>query len=547
MRGLRNLVTLAGKELVVLGRDRQAAALLFGMPAVFVLFLSLALEQVYGEKMGVQLGVVLEVEDHGELGREIAERLREEGGFRMLLRPPGVPNAELFRSGTSAAVRIPAGFSADAEAFVRASCTGEFGPNRIQWEASPALDAAYRWLLEARLATTCMAVLQEELGEGQKELGEQLEKMGDELTAMGEKLESMGTELESMGAKLEETGSLLESTAAELQTTVELLERASALLGGTVEELETAARAAIAEQAASAEAASVRSMLAARGDLPEGVSLEEPPLPELSFERPVRASERAAAGAQPLTETQRNEGGEELATPAATPVADEAEIAASAELFLSERAGPRNVLPTPLQQTVPGWSLFAMFFIVVPLSHGLHRERAEGTLRRILALAVPQGAFVLGKVVPYVLVGVLQFAGMLAVGLYVVPLVSDLSLELGARPLVLLPITLACALAATSYGLLVATLARTPEQAAALGSTSVIVLAVIGGVMVPHFAMPELLQKLALASPLYWGHKAYLDAFLHGAGLAEVSRSLFVLVAFALVCLAVSARRVARY
>src|SRR4030095_13043446 len=33
------------------------------------------------------------------------------------------------------------------------------------------------------------------------------------------------------------------------------------------------------------------------------------------------------------------------------------------------------VVPTPLQQTVPGWSLFAMFFIAIPLSNSILRER----------------------------------------------------------------------------------------------------------------------------------------------------------------------------
>ena len=152
----------------------------------------------------------------------------------------------------------------------------------------------------------------------------------------------------------------------------------------------------------------------------------------------------------------------------------------------------------------------------------------------------------LGKLVPYVLVGMVQFAGMLCVGLWVVPLFGDLALELGERPWVLLPITAVAALAATSYALVVAALTRTPEQAAAFGATSIIILAVLGGVMVPHFVMPAALQDLGRVSPLYWGHKAYLDAFLHGAGLREVAPSLAVLGAFAVGCLALASHRIAR-
>jgi ABC-type Na+ efflux pump permease subunit len=214
------------------------------------------------------------------------------------------------------------------------------------------------------------------------------------------------------------------------------------------------------------------------------------------------------------------------------------------ELFLRQADSADVIVPTPLQQTVPGWALFAMFFLVVPLAQGLHRERSDGSIRRILSLAVPRSAIVLGKLCPYVLVGLLQFGTMLAVGLWVVPLLGDLSLEMGARPLVLVPIALACSLAATSYAMLVATWARTAEQAAAFGATSVVILSVLGGVMVPHFMMPQTLQDIAVASPIYWGHKACLDAFLHGASLAQVADSLTFLGGFAVVCMVLSVRRV---
>lgn len=557
-------LTIACKELVVLARDRQAAALLFGMPAVFVLLLSLALEGVYGEKKGIQIALVLENEDHGELARRVEEKLRA-SDFRLVARPPGTTNAALFREGSArAVVRIPDGFSRAAEEYLRSAGAEPFGPSKIGWEASPALDAPYRWLIEARLATTCMSLFQEELARSQEELGHELEDMGKDMEDLSAQLEDMGKELEEAGAqlsdmaaKLEETGALLASTGAELESTVAMLENARALLGGTPAQMRELALVAAAEEAASAEAAAVRTQLAARGDLPEGVLLDEPALPKLSFEpppkreftRPQRPTTDTAARAETVRLARDSRGrntAERLRVDAPSGTKNTDRIENDPDLFLAESAGQRRVLPTPLQQTVPGWTLFAMFFLVVPLAQGLHRERSDGTLRRLLALAVPRSSIVLGKLVPYVLVGVLQFAGMLAVGMFVVPLFSDLSLELGRDPLVLVPITLACALAAASYGLLVASLSRTPEQAAAFGATSVIILAVLGGVMVPHFVMPAVLQELALLSPLYWGHQAYLDAFLHGAGLAEVSRSLCVLVAFAFVCLTLAAGRVAR-
>jgi len=173
------------------------------------------------------------------------------------------------------------------------------------------------------------------------------------------------------------------------------------------------------------------------------------------------------------------------------------------------REAPRDpasrVIPTPLQQTVPGWSLFAMFFIVVPLSNSFIRERQDGTLRRLMTYPVSRASIVAGKLAPYLAINLVQFALMLLVGLYVVPLFGDLSLQLGAHPGHLALVTLAAAMAATGYGALVASLARTIEQAGAFGATSIIVMAVIGGVMVPGFVMPQVMQKLQMPLPK-WKH-----------------------------------------
>lgn len=511
---------LALKELRVLARDPQASALLFGMPALLVLLLSIALEDIYGEKLGTQLGVVLEVEDQGTLAQAIATSLRERSEFTWVERPAEMDDARLFRSGTAkAVVRIPAGFSENARAFFNDPAAPEFGPNKIEWSTSPTLDASFRWFVEARLAITCMEMVQAELARGQSELGQ---------------------ELDSMASLLEE--SLLQ------------LENTTALLEGDRELLIDVATAGALEDAASAEAARVRAELQASGQWPPPAELDHAPAPPeaRATAEPIdyastRTGEPTGAQAEWRERAERaREQWEDRPSAEQASRLVAARSAAGRQLFLRQTHAEGAALPSPLQQTVPGWSLFAMFFIVVPLAQGLHRERGEGTLRRMLALGVRRSSILAGKLLPFWLVGLLQFAGMLAIGIFVVPRLADLSLELGREPWVLLPITAACALAASSYGLLVATLTRTPEQAAAFGATSVVILSVVSGIMVPHFMMPEALQKIALASPLYWGQKAYLDALLHGAGLAEVSTSLLALVGFAGLCLTIAAGRLVR-
>lgn len=550
MQALSHIVTLCFKELRVLMRDQQAAALLFVMPAVFILLLSLALKDVYNEKVGQSLAVVVEAEDQGDLASRIEDTLHEQEDLRLVPRPDGMPNNTLFRTGEARAViRIPEGFSEDARAFLEQSAAREFGENRIEWETSPTLDASYRGLLEARLALVFMKLVQDELVENQRDLGE---------------------DMNELGSVLKMTLASLEDTVLQLQDAVGQLENMGRLMEGTPEQLQAMAAAAMVEKRAADEATSARAFLTAQGiwdgqGLIEGLQPEqtlpvvfEPlfppaatgsttPLAEGLEELRERAEKLALNSANP--EAVANLAAPLALTPGTVGSPDaEPAVANDGEItpFLREASGDRDTFPTPLQQTVPGWSLFAMFFLVVPLSQGLHKERSEGTLRRMRSAAVSPVALVLGKFLPCVLIAMVQFAGMLMVGLFVVPGLSDLSLDLGDQPQVLIPITVACSLAAAAYALLVASWTRTPEQAAALGATSIIILAVLGGVMVPHFMMPALLQDAALASPMYWGHQAYLDVFLHGAGMEQVTTSLVVLCGFSFVCLALASLRVTR-
>jgi ABC-2 type transport system permease protein len=222
---------------------------------------------------------------------------------------------------------------------------------------------------------------------------------------------------------------------------------------------------------------------------------------------------------------------------------DGAAPARGAGEFLQHAGSPRDterMFPNPLQQGVPGWSLFAMYFIVVPMSLSFFTEQQSGTMRRLLTYPVSRPTVVVAKLVPYFLVNIAQFYLMLAVGLFVVPMYSDLALDPGNHAHLLL-VTLATALSATGFGLLVASIARTPMQATTLGPTVVILFSVLGGIMVPSYLMPEFMQTLGRASPLYWGLEAFLDVLLRKADLWVILPKLGVLLAFAGVCFGVAA------
>jgi len=79
----------------------------------------------------------------------------------------------------------------------------------------------------------------------------------------------------------------------------------------------------------------------------------------------------------------------------------------------------------------------------------------------------------------------------------------------------------ACA-AAVALSLALAGLVRTPAQAGTLGPAINVLMAAVGGIMVPTFVMPAFMRQLAAASPMNWGLEALLAVLLRGGGIQEV-------------------------
>lgn len=206
-----------------------------------------------------------------------------------------------------------------------------------------------------------------------------------------------------------------------------------------------------------------------------------------------------------------------------------------------ESAGGDPALrPNAVQQNIPAWSLFGMFFIVVPLSGALLRERQEGTLRRLLTLPVPYWALLAGKTMAYVTLCMVQFCLMLLVGKYVLPFFGTPVFDLGNQVFAVFLLAFCAALAATGYGLLIGTLARSYDQASMFGAVSVVIAAALGGVMVPVYVMPKGMQLISQISPLAWGLDGFLELFVRGGSVLSIGPNLSALFGFFVVTILLS-------
>jgi ABC-2 type transport system permease protein len=194
-------------------------------------------------------------------------------------------------------------------------------------------------------------------------------------------------------------------------------------------------------------------------------------------------------------------------------------------------------MPSAVQQSVPGWLVFGVFFVVVPLSNTFIRERQLGTLRRLRSTNLGWHTVLLGKLIPYFAVNQLQVALMLAAGAWLVPLLGGEALRLGGSWIALAAISASLSIAALGLALLIAVVSRTTEQATLLGGTGNILLAAIGGIMVPKFVMPETMRQIASWSPMSWGLEGFLDVMLRGGGLGAIAFEAACLTALGLVAI----------
>lgn len=194
--------------------------------------------------------------------------------------------------------------------------------------------------------------------------------------------------------------------------------------------------------------------------------------------------------------------------------------------------GVRAAQPTSVQQNVPAWLVFAMFFVALPLSTTWLQERRQGTFTRLRSLGLSPATLLVGKLVPYYAINLVQVVLMLAVGLYVVPLFGGDALTLGHSAAGLTVMALAVSFAAVSYALLIANLVSTVEQATILTGVTNLVLAALGGVMVPRFVMPLAMQRASMASPMAWGLEGFLDIFLRDGNVATVASKALLLFGF---------------
>ena len=212
--------------------------------------------------------------------------------------------------------------------------------------------------------------------------------------------------------------------------------------------------------------------------------------------------------------------------------------ASAPPLDLEVVGNPAVGKPSSVQQNVPAWLIFGMFFVVMPMSALFIVERRDGTLARLVSQRVPFPMLLAGKVGPFFVINLVQAALMLAAGRTLVPWLGGETLALPPRWDLLAAVTASTSLAAIGWGLLVAVASRTLEQATVIGAVGNVLAAALGGIMVPRFVMPEAMQRWAELSPMAWALDGFHAVILRQGSAADIAAPCLKLLALAAVLLA---------
>ncbi|MCQ2217184.1 MAG: ABC transporter permease [Paludibacteraceae bacterium] len=199
-----------------------------------------------------------------------------------------------------------------------------------------------------------------------------------------------------------------------------------------------------------------------------------------------------------------------------------------------------RIIPNSVQHNVPAWGMFAVFFIVISLAGNIIKEREDGSFTRLLTMPCPSWLYLVAKAIVYLVVCLLQLTLMFLMGIYVLPRLGLPSLALGQSISALVLMSISASLAAIGYGIAIGKVATSNQQASVFGAISVVIMAAVGGVWIPVFVMPEVMQIVSHISPLNWGLSGFYDIFVRDGGLESVWPESCTLLLFAALCLGVA-------
>jgi ABC-2 type transport system permease protein len=184
---------------------------------------------------------------------------------------------------------------------------------------------------------------------------------------------------------------------------------------------------------------------------------------------------------------------------------------------------------------VPGIICVLLMELMVPLTaFSLVRERERGTIEQLTVTPIRATEMLIGKTIPYVLIGLADSALILAAGTFwfTVPIVGSLVTLITFSSLFILVVL--------GLGILIATLVGTQQQAALTAQFVLVPNMLLSGFMFPIESMPKIMQYFTTILPMRYYLVIVRGIIMKGLGFADLWNEALALGILGLIIFAIS-------
>jgi ABC-2 type transport system permease protein len=176
-----------------------------------------------------------------------------------------------------------------------------------------------------------------------------------------------------------------------------------------------------------------------------------------------------------------------------------------------------------------GMGIQFLLFAAIDLGIGILLERQRGLWKRLRSAPLSRASLLLGKAASGAIISLMTL--LVSFGFAMIVFKVRIA---GSVP-GFLAVAVACAVMASTFGLLIASLGRTPGGTRGVAILAVLLMVMLGGAWVPTFIFPAWLQRLTVVIPARWAVDG-LDAMTwRGLSAASAVRPTVVLLGFAMI------------
>ncbi len=187
---------------------------------------------------------------------------------------------------------------------------------------------------------------------------------------------------------------------------------------------------------------------------------------------------------------------------------------------------------------VPGLAATVVLIVTtIVTAMGIAREKEMGTMEQLLVTPLRPWVLLVGKCLPFAGVGLVEVAGILAIGtwLFDVPIHGSLLVVFAAAALYLM--------STLGTGVFISTVSSSQQQAILGGFLFLMPAILLSGFMTPIDNMPRWIRALTYANPVRYFVEVLRGVLLKGAGFTDLRTQFAALAAFGVLILALSALR----